>query len=168
MFHINKKFSCPQSFKGRFQPIKVCGQGLLSPLGMGTEREQRPQQVACYRAGDESGGLDLEERRGSGHLKLAYRLPWLTWLTGSQGMPFGVGGGDKGEVMRKAMGENLCENLGVGQGGRGDHCRCLRGAGDGSWGLGRVPEAQPRSFPLLNKVEDECGQWTPVTCVEAI
>lgn len=40
------------------------------------------------------------------------------------------------------------------------------GAGDEAWGLGRVPEAQPRSFPLLSKVEKECGQWTSVTCVE--
>lgn len=33
---------------------------LVSPLGVGAESEERPQKV-CYRAGDETGGLDLEE-----------------------------------------------------------------------------------------------------------
>lgn len=38
-------------------------QNLLSPLGMGSEREERLKQVICYRAGDESEGLVLEERK---------------------------------------------------------------------------------------------------------
>lgn len=38
---------------------KIC----LVPLGIGAEREERPQQGACYRAGVATGGLDLEEWR---------------------------------------------------------------------------------------------------------
>lgn len=104
---------------------------------------------------------------GSGNLKLTYLLPWLAWLTGSQGMPPGFGGGDKGEVMRKATREDLCENnLGVGQRGRGDHSTCLLWSW--GWGLGRVSEAQPRLFLLFSKVGEECAQCTSVTCVEEI
>lgn len=36
---------------------------LLSPLAVGTEKEGLPQQVVCYRAGHEAGGLDLKEKR---------------------------------------------------------------------------------------------------------
>lgn len=36
----------------------------------------RPQQVVCYRSGDETGVLDLEERRQSEGLKIIYLLPW--------------------------------------------------------------------------------------------
>lgn len=31
------------------------------PQGMGAENEVRPQQAVCYRAGDKTKGLDLEE-----------------------------------------------------------------------------------------------------------
>lgn len=34
--------------------------------------EKRSQQVFCYRAGDETRGFDLEERKESAYLKLAY------------------------------------------------------------------------------------------------
>jgi hypothetical protein len=44
------------------------------------------QQVFCCRAGDETGGLDLEERWGGEDLQLAYLFPWLVWPVCSQGM----------------------------------------------------------------------------------
>lgn len=34
------------------------------PQGKGTESEERPHHMVCYRAGDETGGLNMEERRG--------------------------------------------------------------------------------------------------------
>lgn len=36
---------------------------LLNPLGMGAKSKNRPQQVVYKRAGDENGGLDLEETK---------------------------------------------------------------------------------------------------------
>lgn len=36
---------------------------LVSPLGMGAESRERPQQVGCCRVVGETWGLDLEERR---------------------------------------------------------------------------------------------------------
>lgn len=47
----------------RREKSRVLLRNLLSPLGMGSEREERLKQVICYRAGDESGGLVLEERK---------------------------------------------------------------------------------------------------------
>lgn len=38
-------------------------QDLLIPLGMVPESEGRPQLVVCYRAADETDGLDLKEER---------------------------------------------------------------------------------------------------------
>lgn len=35
------------------------GEDLCDPLGMGLERKGRLQQVFCYKAEDETGGLDL-------------------------------------------------------------------------------------------------------------
>jgi hypothetical protein len=40
------------------------------------ERGSGSQQVVCYRAGDEIGGLDLEMRMKNKDLKLGYLLPW--------------------------------------------------------------------------------------------
>lgn len=37
-------------------------QDLLSPLRIGTESEERSQQVVFFRACDEAGGLDIEEK----------------------------------------------------------------------------------------------------------
>lgn len=45
----------------RRKEIRLCHQGLLSPLGMGAAKEERPRQKVCYRSGNETGGLDLEE-----------------------------------------------------------------------------------------------------------
>ena len=45
---------------------------LLTPLRMWVESEERSQQVLCYRAGNVSGGLDLEME--SGDLKV-----WRRW-----------------------------------------------------------------------------------------
>ena len=56
----------------RREEIRVYYQSLLSPLGLGAESEERSQQVLCYRAGNVSGGLDLEME--SGDLKV-----WRRW-----------------------------------------------------------------------------------------
>ena len=37
---------------------RVFHQDLLSPLGMRAENKERPGQVVCYRAGDDTGGED--------------------------------------------------------------------------------------------------------------
>jgi len=37
---------------------RIC---LINPLGSRAEREERPQQMVWYRAGNETVGLDLEE-----------------------------------------------------------------------------------------------------------
>lgn len=47
----------------RREKSRMLLRNLLSPLGMGSEREERLKQVICYRAGAESGGLVLEERK---------------------------------------------------------------------------------------------------------
>lgn len=53
---------------------------------MGAESEEKEQQVVCYRAEGETGGLAMEERRGSGELKLptcfAGQLASLAGLAG--------------------------------------------------------------------------------------
>lgn len=36
----------------------MCHQDLWRPLEVGTVGEEMPQQVVCYRAGEETGGLD--------------------------------------------------------------------------------------------------------------
>lgn len=46
-------------------------QDLLGLLGMEAGYEVRQQQIVCYRVVDETGGLDLEEKRESEDLKLA-------------------------------------------------------------------------------------------------
>lgn len=100
--------------------------------------------MVYYRAEDGGG---LEERRCSGNL--TYLLPWLAWLIGSQGMPSGVGGGDKGRLWEK-----ICVKIWGWDREEGETTADVcYGAGDVAWGLGRVPEAQPRLLPLLNKVE---------------
>lgn len=50
----------------RSEKSKVTHQVQLSPLGIGAENEERPQQKVCCRPGDETGGLDLEEQREKG------------------------------------------------------------------------------------------------------
>lgn len=47
----------------RREKSRVLLRNLLGPLEMGSEREERLKQVIYYRAGDESGGLVLEERK---------------------------------------------------------------------------------------------------------
>lgn len=42
---------------------KVGGGSLCHPLEMSSGQEARMQEVVCYRAGDEKGGLDFEERK---------------------------------------------------------------------------------------------------------
>lgn len=56
--------------------MKVGRKNLCDPLGMRSERKGKPQQVSCYRAVNETGGLNLRHsRRGEG-LPSAYFLPW--------------------------------------------------------------------------------------------
>lgn len=43
--------------------IRVFYLDLLSPLVMGAESEEKPQQVVSYRAGGETWALDLKEWR---------------------------------------------------------------------------------------------------------
>lgn len=61
---------------------RACLQGLLSPLGMGAVNEGKAEQKICCRAGDETGGLDLQEWRGREDLKLTYLLASLAGLAG--------------------------------------------------------------------------------------
>lgn len=49
---------------------------------MGEESEERPQWAVCYRAEDETEGLDLEERRENKELKLSYMLNWSACFSG--------------------------------------------------------------------------------------
>lgn len=77
-----------------WEESRVLHQDLLSPLGKKAGSEGRPQQVACCRAGDETGGLDMEE---SQDLKLttclAGLLASLAGLAGcSWRMPAGIRG----------------------------------------------------------------------------
>lgn len=43
----------------RRKVCRVFHQDLFSPLGMVAESEKRPQQMVCYRPGDEPEGLDV-------------------------------------------------------------------------------------------------------------
>lgn len=57
---------------------------------------ERPQLVVCCRAGDETGGLGLEETRKNEDKNIAKLLGWLwrgclLWLAGSQGILVRVG-----------------------------------------------------------------------------
>lgn len=95
-------------------------QDLLSTLGVETESEERPQQVICCRTVDETGGLDVEEKRQSEDLKVASLLHWLInllvwqgWLLGSQGMVHGVSGWDNRKSWRN-VGEELLDLLVIG------------------------------------------------------
>lgn len=45
--------------------IWVLYQDLISPMGMRTVSERGCSKVVFYRSGDETGGLDLTERRKS-------------------------------------------------------------------------------------------------------
>lgn len=51
---------------------RVFHQDLLSPLDIGSEREERPHHVVCYSAGKGTKGLDMEVLRESEDLKLTY------------------------------------------------------------------------------------------------
>lgn len=60
----------------RREESRMCHQDLLSPLGMGAKRNERLPKLVCYRAGDKTGGLDLEERRENVGLRITHLLPW--------------------------------------------------------------------------------------------
>lgn len=56
---------------------------LLSPLG--AESEERLKHAVFYRLGDVPQELDMEERRGSENLKLAYLFHLSTCFSGRPG-----------------------------------------------------------------------------------
>lgn len=60
----------------------VFRQDQLSAQRKGTKSEERPQQVVCYRAGNETGGLDMEERRGVKIQKFTCPLHWPSGYCG--------------------------------------------------------------------------------------
>lgn len=68
----------------RWSPT-VFHQGLLSPLGMEAESEERPQLLVCHRAGDEARRLATEERRESQDLTLTCHPCWLPCFSGRLG-----------------------------------------------------------------------------------
>lgn len=53
---------------------KTFSQVPFGSLGMRTKSEEMPHQVVCYKAEDESGGLDVEGRRVSEELKPAHPI----------------------------------------------------------------------------------------------
>lgn len=64
---------------------KVFHQNLLSLLGMGAESKERTHYVVCYRAGDESRGLDLGKRRENIDPKLVHLFHKPTCFFGRLG-----------------------------------------------------------------------------------
>lgn len=59
----------------RREENRMCHQD-LSPPGMGAKRNERLPKLIGYRAGDKTGGLDLEERRETVGLRMTHLLPW--------------------------------------------------------------------------------------------
>lgn len=55
-------------------------QNLSSLLGMEAENEKKPQQIVCSRTEDETGGLDLNERREGEELKFYWPTFTPGWL----------------------------------------------------------------------------------------
>lgn len=102
----------------RREESRVCDQNLFSLLGIGAESEKRPQQKVCCRPGNKTGGFDMEERRESEvtlPASLDYLLPWLVLLVNSKEMPVQSWLlKERTEVMRKALGEDLCDSLEMG------------------------------------------------------
>lgn len=48
-------------------------EGYQSLQGIESEKEDRPLQVVCYRAGDEMGRVELEDRKGSKYYVLDFQ-----------------------------------------------------------------------------------------------
>lgn len=65
----------------RREENRVSHQDLFSTLGMEVQSEERPQQIACYRDGDELEGLGIEKRK----LKFTYLFCWPTCFSGMLG-----------------------------------------------------------------------------------
>lgn len=73
---------------------KIGGKGLCDPLGMGSKREGRSQQVPCYRAGMGLGRLDLRSHR-TGMGPLATCCPGRSILLVNRGCLLGLESWDK-------------------------------------------------------------------------
>lgn len=70
--------------------------GSANSPGIWGRNGERPQLVVCCRAGDETGGLGLEETRKNEDKNIAKLLGWLwqgclLWLAGSQRILVRVG-----------------------------------------------------------------------------
>lgn len=86
---------------------------------MGTESEERPPKVVCYRAGSKPGGYLLLA-------SLPYLLLWQAWVVGSQGVLAGLelGTGITRWVERKVSGGlGLCDPWRWEQRGGGGHSK---------------------------------------------
>lgn len=66
-------------------------------MGDGSERKGRPQQGFCYRTGEETGGLDLGEKKkrcgSSASLLVALSGSSVSLLVALTGEPLGLAGG---------------------------------------------------------------------------
>lgn len=100
----------------------MCHQDLLSPLEMEAEREESLRHRVYYRTGDETEGLDLEQRRESGDLNPPALLACL--ICGLLASLEGLAGWDPG---------NACWSLGLGERLERTCVLCWRW---GSWGQG--------------------------------
>lgn len=82
----------------------------LDSLGMVSVRIERPQQISCYRSGDETGGLELMSHRRGVAPSSAHLLPSEGWsvlgLAGSTFLGWGLGLSHK-YVGRRLEGEDL-------------------------------------------------------------
>lgn len=79
----------------RKEESRVCQQD-LSPLGMESGREEKPQQVVCYRSVDYTEYLKEKRKTIDLKITLAYLVPTEMWFIVSQAVPARVGGRHKG------------------------------------------------------------------------
>lgn len=108
---------------------------------MVAEKEERTQHLILYRAGDDTGGLDLKERtewRDEAGLppSLACLFLWKAWLSLSQGVPAGVG-----EWVKRVSGKKAIEKT------------CLI-----NWRWGGK-EQKDTAVALLQSWGWDCGGW---------
>lgn len=91
---------------------RVFYQDLFSPVRKQAESKERPLQVVCCRARDETGRLAMEERREGDDLKFTYLLLWPACFSFRLGLGvpreslLELGPGRTGSVGRKVRGEH--------------------------------------------------------------